>query len=213
MSYYEMLFCTYTINSRLIDAVITKGCKVWSNILEHVIRLIETFHFSSKIQPSESKIFTIWTLQGKVFQALELNLLKNGRERTNFPYRRISKIKYRSVRNRQSPLEYNSNNYCRWEIQINVKISEQNFKKKQNSCIVSKYSPPKCNNYCGHFNIYPKFVIFLSPENWAQLSYSLFWAGFNDSLVNNRIHKGENSAFTEEKHGRYNLKQVIKIKW
>ena len=29
-------------------------------------------NFAFKIQPSESKIFTIWTLSGKVFQTLEL---------------------------------------------------------------------------------------------------------------------------------------------
>lgn len=40
--------------------------------LRATIRVIDTLDFAFKIQPSESKIFTIWTLSGKVFQTLEL---------------------------------------------------------------------------------------------------------------------------------------------
>ena len=40
--------------------------------LRATIRVIDTLDFAFKIQPSESKIFTIWTLSGKVSQTLEL---------------------------------------------------------------------------------------------------------------------------------------------
>ena len=40
--------------------------------LRATIRVIDILDFAFKIQPSESKTFTIWTLSGKIFQTLEL---------------------------------------------------------------------------------------------------------------------------------------------
>lgn len=40
--------------------------------LRTTIRVIDILDFAFKIQPSESKTFTIWTLSGKIFQTLEL---------------------------------------------------------------------------------------------------------------------------------------------
>lgn len=83
---------------------------------------------------------------------------------------------------------------------MSVKTRGQNFKEKQDSCIVSKYPLQKlCINYYGHFNTYTKFFILLLPENWAQFFYFLVWVGFNDSLVKKRLWKGKNSDFTGEK--------------
>lgn len=45
-----------------MDARIIQGYEVWNKVLEQVSRVIDTFDFSSQIQPSESKIFTLWSL-------------------------------------------------------------------------------------------------------------------------------------------------------
>lgn len=44
-----------------MDARIIKGYEVWNKVLEQVSRVIDTFDFSSQIQPSEPKIFTLLT--------------------------------------------------------------------------------------------------------------------------------------------------------
>lgn len=55
-------FHIYSINNRPMDARIIQGYEVWNKVLEQVSRVIDTFDFSSQIQPSESKIFTLWSL-------------------------------------------------------------------------------------------------------------------------------------------------------
>lgn len=55
-------FCIDTINSRPKDARIITGYEVWNTVLEQVSKVIDIFYFSSQIQLSEPKIFTICPL-------------------------------------------------------------------------------------------------------------------------------------------------------
>lgn len=61
--------------------------------------------------------------------------------------------KYRKNKgNKEALLEHHSNNYCRHDLQMNGKISEQ---KKQDIGKASKYPPKIFTNHCGCFNTCP----------------------------------------------------------
>lgn len=71
-----MMKCSFIhtqLTIRPTDTRIIKGYKVWNKVLEQVSRVIDIFYFSSQLQPSKSKIVTIWFLSDKVSQFLELN--------------------------------------------------------------------------------------------------------------------------------------------
>lgn len=130
-------------------------------------------------------------------------------EKDQYSLQKNSKIKYRSVRNRKPPLEYNSNNCCRQVSLMHAKISGQKFKEKQDSCTASKCSSQICINYYGHLNMYTS-----DTPPFRKLSSILLFtmAEFNDSAAMNRICKEKSNDFTVEKPGRHNLKQGIKVK-
>lgn len=61
---------------------------------------------------------------------------------TTLSYRQILINKCRrKAWNRKSSLEHQTNNCCRQDPPINVKISGQKLKRKQNVCVTSKYFP------------------------------------------------------------------------